>query len=166
MLPRGALTNLVKKGLELPVEPVKEIPKLPESFDMLPSFQNSLYRIYEHIGIEGSNGLTEKELREYGMDPDNLDYEDFSILGRKLDEESEEPISDYFRQIELLSEDSDIIEQWLNDEITLDQIKKYEGSQEHEQIVGPLLKELQEVYKLNKKQIRDYLIEQEILEED
>ena len=156
----GALSNIPVGKIIDDVAPVvkKAIPKLPTDFTSLSSFKNALDNIHESVGIDQANMMTKKELKEIGIaDPDDMIDDDYIKIGRMVEEESSFPMAD----TELLSMDSDNIKKWLNGEITLDEVDT--GSVP---VAGPVLKQLEEVYKLDKKQIKDYLIENEILDTD
>jgi hypothetical protein len=155
----GALSNIPVAKIIEDIAPVskKIIPKLPTDFTSLSSFKNVLNNIHESVGIDQANMMTKKELKEIGIaDPDDMIDQDFIKIGRMVEEDSTFPMSD----TELLNIESENINRWLNDEISLDEVDT--GSVP---IASPVLKQLKEVYKLDKKQIRDYLVENEVLDE-
>lgn len=155
----GALSNIPVGKIIEDIAPVskKIIPKLPTDFTSLSSFKNVLNNIHESVGIDQANMMTKRELKEIGIaDPDNMIDEDFIKIGRMVEQDSTFPMSD----AELLNIESENINRWLNDEISLDEVDT--GSVP---IASPVLKQLKEVYKLDKKQIRDYLVENEVLDE-
>ena len=155
----GALGEIPAGKLIEDIAPVakKVIPKLPEDFSDLSSYKNVMDMVHMRVGLDEVNNRFPKELKEMGIaDPDKITDDDLIRIGEMVEEDSSFPMS----TTELFSMDAENINRWLNDEIPLDQVDTGEDP-----IVSPLLKQLQEVYQLDKKQIRDYLIKNEILEE-
>ena len=82
--------------------------------------------------------------------------DDFIQIGRAVEEQSSFPMS----ELEILDMESTNIKRYLDGEISLDEVDT--GSVP---VAGPVLRQLETVYKLDKKQIKDYLIENEVLED-
>jgi len=155
----GALSEIPAGKLIEDIAPVakKAIPKLPTDVTSLSSFQKAMDMLNMEVGIDEAGMMTKQELKDIGIaDPDNMIDDDFIQIGRAVEEQSSFPMS----ELEILDMESTNIKRYLDGEISLDEVDT--GSVP---VAGPVLRQLETVYKLDKKQIRDYLIENEVLED-
>ena len=150
-LPLGKVDEVAKVA-----KVAKAVPKLSEDITQLPSFMEAFKKIQIRIGMDEAGMMTNKEIRDLGLDPDDLTFDDYADIGKAVDDGESFSIN----ELELFDMESENINKWLNDEIRLDKIDTGEFP-----VVGPVLQELQEVHGMSKPQIKNYLIENDILDD-
>lgn len=155
---------------------VKAIPKLPKDIYDLPSL-NSVYNNFaDRHWRENLDMYDEVELKQIAsetLDDLGSSFKDFGVvendyesllLNEKFLKESNLSIDSARSQTgidldDLLTEDSENIMRWINDEIPLDEVMESSESASFD-----VLTELMEKYKLTKPQIKKYLEKNDILE--
>ena len=153
----GALSKLPLGKVDEAAKVAKAVPKLSEDITQLPSFMEALKKIQIRIGMDEAGMMTNKEIRDLGLNPDDLTFDDYADIAKAVDDGESFSMS----ELELFDMEIENINKWLNDEIRLDKIDTGEVP-----VVGPVLQELQEVHGMSKPQIKKYLIENDILDTD
>jgi len=180
----GALGLIGLKGapqiLEKVIPAVKEaLPELPKNVFDLPSFidaakyaKNWLFQEHSDLLMNDAENLGEvqdavyeavensgKGFDYFGINPNKIEFGD--ATNEKLLEETN--IADSFVDVDpenLLEIDSDLIKQYLNDEIPLVDLSDTEGGGVGYEVITELVQK----YKLTKPQIRKYLEENGVLD--